>query len=188
MVRTPALALATLLGALALTGCGDDTDAGATPGTDTVESADPTPVSSETCDQLVDDEVVTALGWTPGGTAGESVGRCEWSGGGDVLTVGERQDLAAGYDEDSRTAYREACSGLEQESGGVLDEETTWLGETEACLLELEEGSETGVARMYVLTDDLALVEVQVVASTPTPVESLRAGLTMLTERVEQTW
>lgn len=197
MIRVSTLAMTAVLALFGASACGEqasgpelgDSVASNGPRTASVESSDATPVSSQTCSDLLDDDVVAAFGWSMPAAAGESSGRCERSASGDVLTVGERLDLSAGHDQEARTSYQDACSALAQKGGGVVDADTDWLGDhTEACLKEFGAGQDTGVATMYVLTDDLALIQVQVVAGSSTPLDQLRGGLTELVDGVQTTW
>lgn len=186
--------LAALIGSLALAGCNSGADGGSTPDDasdkiDTVESATADPEPTQRCADLIDADAIAAFGWRPGEPAGESAGRCERSGGGNVVIVGQRRDLDASQEADrAKRAYDRACAAMATESGGVLDTATTWLGSAQACLKEFTAGKQTGVARMFVLTEDATIVEVQVVAHDATTRTQLRRGLTALVEGVEVGW
>lgn len=185
--------LAVLIGSLALlAGCNGEAEGGSSPDDasdtiDTVESASADPEPTRRCRELIDDDAIAAFGWQPGEPAGESAGRCERSGGGNVVTVGDRPDLDSSEEAGPATkAYDRACAAMTSDSGGVLDAETTWLGSSaRACLKEFAAGKETGVARMFVLTEGSTIVEIQVVAHDATTRPQLRRGLTALVENVE---
>lgn len=194
-VMTSSTKMGVFLGSVALlAGCnGEAGDTGpaddASADIDGVESASADPDPTKLCRDLLDDDAVAAFGWRPGDPAGESAGRCERSGGGNVVTVGERPDLDSSHEADqAQTAHDSACAALASDSGGVLDAETTWLDPTTACLKEFAPGKETGVARMLVLTEQSAIVEIQVVAHDATTRSELRKGLAALVDGVEATW
>lgn len=184
------MTLGVAVGLLAV-GCSDaEVDSGSGP-VEAVSSdgAAASPGQSAECRTVISPEAIQAFGWKAGEQAGEAAGRCEWSGEGNVVTVGRRTDLDAGGSRDeARSALTDACAHL----GGderTVDHETDWLAPgTEACVQELPATETTGVVEMFLLTDDSAVVEIRVAIGQPVNTEGVRAGLTELVAGAQSAW
>lgn len=193
------LSMLLLLTALVASACGEDSpsDAGATattaPTTDpsTVsEEPSPTTNESDTCSQLLADDVVEPLGWTSLSEPGESAGRCERTSDMDTITVGQRLDLEAGGDVQSATAaYDKLCVELRRDNALSPDTDTDWLGEdVTACFRPFPKSQDLGLAELVMLTDDAVIVEIQIATSTPTGEQNVKDMLARLVPLVESNW
>jgi hypothetical protein len=181
-----------LLG-LTAAACGDDpggTDPSAIGTPSPVVSSDTSPSPSELCTTLLSDDVLATLGWPDPQPPGERAGRCVRRAESSQITVGERPDLVSGGDADqARRAYDEACVGLRRAGSPAPDPDTVWLGpDTIACFRPFPTGATRGFAELFVLTDDSAVVEVQVAAGDSTSPRRLEDALALLVPEVERTW
>ena len=194
MIRTELVfALVAACLGVGLTACGDDGAAradGADATPSPAASSSPTVEPAALCEALLTDSVMSELGWVDAGPAGEHVGRCERGVEAGLVTVGLRPDLFSGGDpERAERAYDEACVALRRDGSPAPDTDTDWLDPaTTACFRPFPAGKNTGLAEMFVLTDDAAIVEVQVAAGAPTPEHRVVEALTALVPRIEDTW
>ena len=123
------------------------------------------------CDEVITDDVLSALAWSdPGARAEERVGRCEWFGAPGSVTAGTLG-----------SAVSEVCADASGRDG--YEASTAWLELTsvaDGCVVAGEDGVGVYEAIAQVGSD---LVQVRIALLEPRPVEDIRAALVTLVDQ-----
>ena len=176
-----ALAATACLG-VGLSGCSDDAsspDVAAASGSGGTGS-------TVDCEAAIPDGAVSALGWTPEGTADATADQCARKvGSSGTITAGTAAAVPEGDETAADAAdrvLRQRCLDLRTD-GAVVDSPATWLGEdgTASCALRLG-ASGTGEARLLVVGPDDRVYEYGVTALTRVDRHALEAGLAVLAQ------
>lgn len=131
---------------MALTGCIGEGTVGPTSPPAGASSINPDGAPEPVvCDQMLDDEVLEALGWTIAGPPASTSVSCERIAPPSTVTAAIRQDLFGGGDPAlAKQRLADQCASLAGKVAYVVDLDTEWLaGDAPACLREFDAGRDT---------------------------------------------
>lgn len=166
----PGLIVATALTLLG--GCGGD-DEDVEQGTQPI-GTEPTAAD---CSEVITDDVISTLGWTPDQAATVKAGRCERLGDGGQVTV-RTEALVDKVDD----VYEAACTQLRSD-GAIVVEPVGFVEAASSCAAIPSES--TGVSTLYFVSDDKAVVQIRVAADKPVDPGALKNGLAELADSAE---
>lgn len=181
MCVTPRLALpvAALVASAMLAGCSDD---------DPDETAAPTTpavTSDAGCAQLIPDDALTTLAWTPSGGAEYTVRGCRREAKQGYIEVRRRTGKATS-DAKAQRVFDDTCRTLDRTGAPAPGAKADWLGdEVTACAVEPRK--EVGLTKVVVLTKGKVVFQFGIAALTKTPQKQVRgAARTLLAAAVDK--